>query len=167
MFQFLCLNLSKPQPILPGSLNPLLLLCSAHLCHISACFHCRVILGITFFHCPAQNSPTASYLSLRKSQNSTYKAQPCPPLTTWPHLSLPSSLCSSLTLVSGPLFHCVLCLECLSPDILLAGTLPSCRTLLKSYFAGEVFPDHPKIPPLPQSVPVQLYFISPVLLITT
>lgn len=36
-----------------------------HLCPTLTCFQHRVILNVTFFHCPAQNSPAAS--RLRKS----------------------------------------------------------------------------------------------------
>lgn len=88
--------------------------------------------------------------------------------SVWSHLSLPtppsSSPSSSHTPVSGPLFHCALCLECFSPDIHMACSLTSCRTSLRGYFAGDVFPDHPKRRPLPHSVPTQLYFIFTVTL---
>ena len=61
---------------------------------------------------------------------------------------------------------CAFCLKCLSPCIYLAYSLTSQETPLSGYFAGEVFPDHPKIPPLAPGVPFHLDFISPVIFIT-
>lgn len=103
-------------------------------------------------------TPTASHLSQGKKQKAgTVLTRPhCfHPLTGWRHLAPPHLPSAPATLP----FQGLCFVEPFPPGIHVAYSLTSCGTSLKGYFAGEVFPDHPKIPPLPQSVPIYLHFI--------